>query len=351
VIDVSMMSPYSAVMLVDAPKMDLATMDAWEVAKFSNHFIRWWQHLDSAHRFVELITGPVIPGLQTHRHVTRTQKFEMIKQRMAAHPAPWSVIAFEMMGSKPALYDWRRPNTPADFEYGVLREIFLTIMEYPHYFGFSMHFMTQPIDIIEKTALASGDYSKSDTTGSGLDAHFDRLVLSSVNDSSKILTGDDIISLSVTNQFASTFALDNPEHIVVRHPVPIVMVSATGPIPNQDVIVPHTADGPLSVQPLKIFYAAEDDLIEFGTNLSYPDIKKRFGVNAIPWVLYNVAEDILAGTPYFFPRSRTALTSADGTLLSTPIQTSTLIPVLGINEGYRSAVSFETELILRFKVK
>jgi hypothetical protein len=360
-IDTSGMSAYSAVTLIDAPAIRLRGLNPWDIVLFSNYFCKWFEYLAGSVKAVDMIykrTGggpPLIDGLNTDRQFTRGQRFELVKSMMTKHPAPWSSVVFDMIGSKPAFYDWKTVNTPDTYETRLMREVALHVWNNSYIFGFATNFVTKPVDVITKTPVENpedpnvGTYTKNSVVAEDLTTHFDRMVLGTLDDEVQVVTGADLISMSISNTFAKTFALSYPYQIIIRHPVPISMEKALSTIPEQIIITPHTQSGPMSVRPLKIFYADEEEIIEFDTNLSYPDSPIRFGSLAFPMLLYSSPDQVLLGRPKYVPyvNSNVGNTLNLGNRVDAP---NLFVPRLfDREEAFRNGVKFITSIPLRFK--
>jgi hypothetical protein len=277
-------------------------------------------------------------------------KFKMAEDMMSEFKAPWSTVLFQTIGSKPAIYSWRRPLLPSTFRSRMLRRIGSVVWTHSHLFGFAPYFATKPVDVIQKQVQADGSYLKMDVEGKGLEATFDRLIMvpSKVVGNAQRLTAVDIINLSIANKFSQTFAVDNPQPYIIQHPIKITMVKNMTTVPDQIVIRPHTSDGPITIDQLSIFYADEEEIIEFDTNYAYPDVKLRFGVTAAPIVTFLRSVDALRAAPMYSPTNRLG-TTADASNYAKNTMQSMLPTFEQKAEGYRSGVLFEDTLIVRLK--
>ena len=174
-------------------------------------------------------------------------------------------------------------------------EIAKYIWDKARFFGFSTSFSSLGVDAIEKNALADGRYDKQPEFPDAVNLldHFDRVMIARPDRNSVVLNSTGLIQASIDNRFGTLFSVNNPQSVWVQHPIAVNVVEKSTDIPDDLVIQPHTASGPVSVQPINLYISFENDLIEFGGNLNYAGRRVRFGIDSIPFVLHHSPVDVL----------------------------------------------------------
>jgi hypothetical protein len=198
--------------------------------------------------------------------------------------------------------------------YGRVTAIMAWVWHQSHVFGFSTFFGNDGVDVVTKAPAPAPAVDGSYVKGGPASSHMDRLI--QLADGDRVDIGPrELLNMALSNTFGRNFSAGGTKY-KIHHPIRFHTKSVRDTIPDEVVIRPQTSSGPMRIPPMSLFYADADDIVEFSTNLTYPDTPIRFAIKGHPWLLYDEPVDIIDETP---PDARRG--GADGAETLDPVVT------------------------------